>query len=97
VVLDEADEMLNMGFQDDIELILKNTPQRESTWLFSATMPPDSSPVFASADCYVYRSFIRILLTLPIFKAGIVGSETTMCFRLSVFLRMSSISSWKPI
>ncbi|WP_153796215.1 DEAD/DEAH box helicase [Foetidibacter luteolus] len=41
VVLDEADEMLNMGFQDDIEFILKNTPSRESTWLFSATMPPE--------------------------------------------------------
>jgi ATP-dependent RNA helicase DeaD len=41
VVLDEADEMLNMGFQDDIEFILKNTPKRESTWLFSATMPPE--------------------------------------------------------
>ncbi len=41
VVLDEADEMLNMGFQDDIEFILKNTPKREATWLFSATMPPE--------------------------------------------------------
>jgi ATP-dependent RNA helicase DeaD len=41
VVLDEADEMLNMGFQDDIEFILKNTPKRESTWLFSATMPTE--------------------------------------------------------
>ncbi|HZH67323.1 MAG TPA: DEAD/DEAH box helicase [Flavisolibacter sp.] len=41
VVLDEADEMLNMGFQEDIEFILKNTPKRESTWLFSATMPPE--------------------------------------------------------
>jgi ATP-dependent RNA helicase DeaD len=41
VVLDEADEMLNMGFQDDIEFILKNTPNREATWLFSATMPPE--------------------------------------------------------
>ncbi len=41
VVLDEADEMLNMGFQDDIEFILKNTPNRESTWLFSATMPSE--------------------------------------------------------
>ena len=30
-----------MGFQDDIEFILKNTPVRESTWLFSATMPPE--------------------------------------------------------
>jgi ATP-dependent RNA helicase DeaD len=41
VVLDEADEMLNMGFKDDIEFILQNTPKRESTWLFSATMPPE--------------------------------------------------------
>ncbi|OQP43162.1 ATP-dependent RNA helicase [Niastella yeongjuensis] len=41
VILDEADEMLNMGFQDDIEFILKNTPKREATWLFSATMPPE--------------------------------------------------------
>ena len=41
VVLDEADEMLNMGFQEDIEFILQNTPKRESTWLFSATMPPE--------------------------------------------------------
>jgi len=41
VVLDEADEMLNMGFQDDIEFILQNTPKREATWLFSATMPPE--------------------------------------------------------
>jgi ATP-dependent RNA helicase DeaD len=40
-VLDEADEMLNMGFQDDIEFILQNTPKRDATWLFSATMPPE--------------------------------------------------------
>lgn len=39
VVLDEADEMLNMGFKDDIEFILKETVNRESIWLFSATMP----------------------------------------------------------
>lgn len=39
VVLDEADEMLNMGFREDIEFILQNTPGRQSTWLFSATMP----------------------------------------------------------
>jgi ATP-dependent RNA helicase DeaD len=38
VVLDEADEMLNMGFRDDIEFILQNTPNKQSTWLFSATM-----------------------------------------------------------
>jgi len=45
VVLDEADEMLNMGFRDDIEFILKNTPLKESTWLFSATMPPEVKQV----------------------------------------------------
>jgi len=39
IVLDEADEMLNMGFRDDIDYILQNTPARQSTWLFSATMP----------------------------------------------------------
>lgn len=38
VVLDEADEMLNMGFREDIDVILKSTPAREYTWLFSATM-----------------------------------------------------------
>ncbi len=41
VVLDEADEMLNMGFRDDIDFVLKNTINRESTWLFSATMPSE--------------------------------------------------------
>jgi ATP-dependent RNA helicase DeaD len=38
VVLDEADEMLNMGFREDIDFILKNTVARKHTWLFSATM-----------------------------------------------------------
>ena len=41
VVLDEADEMLNMGFRDDIDFVLKNTIKREITWMFSATMPPE--------------------------------------------------------
>jgi ATP-dependent RNA helicase DeaD len=39
VVLDEADEMLNMGFVEDIELILKQAPPDRQTVLFSATMP----------------------------------------------------------
>ncbi len=39
VVLDEADEMLNMGFRDDIENILKFTPKQRQTVMFSATMP----------------------------------------------------------
>ena len=38
-VLDEADEMLDMGFQDELNEILKETPRTKNTWLFSATMP----------------------------------------------------------
>ena len=41
VVLDEADEMLNMGFQEDIDNILSETPEDKKTWLFSATMPSE--------------------------------------------------------
>lgn len=41
VVLDEADEMLNMGFQEDINDILSTTPEEKKTWLFSATMPAE--------------------------------------------------------
>jgi ATP-dependent RNA helicase DeaD len=42
-VLDEADEMLNMGFFEDIKSILSHTPEKKSTWLFSATMPKEVS------------------------------------------------------
>ena len=40
-VLDEADEMLNMGFYEDIKDILTHTPNDKNSWLFSATMPPE--------------------------------------------------------
>jgi ATP-dependent RNA helicase DeaD len=39
LVLDEADEMLNMGFKDELDKILSFTPEEKTTWLFSATMP----------------------------------------------------------
>ncbi len=41
LVLDEADEMLNMGFKDDLDTILKDTPPEKQTLLFSATMPSE--------------------------------------------------------
>ncbi len=44
-VLDEADEMLNMGFYEDITEILSHSPKEKSTWLFSATMPKEVSNI----------------------------------------------------
>lgn len=41
IILDEADEMLNMGFREDIESILSDIPKERQTVLFSATMPPE--------------------------------------------------------
>jgi ATP-dependent RNA helicase DeaD len=41
LVLDEADEMLNMGFKDELDKILSYTPETKMTWLFSATMPAE--------------------------------------------------------
>lgn len=44
-VLDEADEMLNMGFKEDITDILSHTPEEKNTWLFSATMPKEVASI----------------------------------------------------
>jgi ATP-dependent RNA helicase DeaD len=51
VVLDEADEMLDLGFIEDVEKILRQTPNGRQTGLFSATMPP---PVRRLAEQYMY-------------------------------------------
>lgn len=45
VVLDEADEMLNMGFKEDIDAILEKTPEYKNVWLFSATMPKEVAEI----------------------------------------------------
>src|SRR5438105_1963956 len=52
VVLDEADEMLDLGFLEDVERILALTPSSRQTALFSATMPP---PIRRLAEEYLYR------------------------------------------
>ena len=52
VVLDEADEMLDLGFLEDVERILSLTPSSRQTALFSATMPPE---IRRLADQYLYE------------------------------------------
>lgn len=66
VVLDEADEMLNMGFREDIETILSDSPAERQTVLFSATMP---GPILEIARTYQKNAeMIRVVkkeLTVP--------------------------------
>lgn len=61
VVIDEADEMLNMGFLEDVELILEELPVERQTALFSATMP---DPIVELADAYL-RDPQRLSLASP--------------------------------
>jgi superfamily II DNA/RNA helicase len=49
LVLDEADQLLEMGFRNDIMEILSHLPPSKQTFLFSATMPPDLRAVMAKA------------------------------------------------
>lgn len=60
IVLDEADEMLQMGFIDDIRTILAESPESRNTWLFSATMP--------SAIASLTREFMRKPETIQVGK-----------------------------
>jgi ATP-dependent RNA helicase DeaD len=66
VVLDEADQMLDMGFRDDIELILKKVPKSRQTLLFSATLP---QPIIDISKRFQNRpEFVRVQyaeLTVP--------------------------------
>jgi ATP-dependent RNA helicase DeaD len=66
VVLDEADQMLDMGFRDDIELILKKVPQKRQTLLFSATLP---QPIIDISKRFMNKpEFVRVEyaeLTVP--------------------------------
>ncbi len=70
VVLDEADEMLNMGFREDIESILKDVPAERQTALFSATMPQpilDITHTYQKSDA----DYVRVTpkeLTIPLVK-----------------------------
>src|SRR5688572_6923233 len=66
VVLDEADEMLDMGFQEDIETVLKASPAERQTVLFSATMPPRIEAIAKNHQ----RNPVRIRINKPVAKPG---------------------------
>ena len=60
VVLDEADEMLSMGFKKELDQILERTAGQRYTWLFSATMPPEIQNIINN---YMSRDAFRIQLS----------------------------------
>ncbi len=78
MVLDEADEMLDLGFLEDVERILSMTPSSRQTALFSATMPP---PIRKLADGYLYEP-----VTIKV-KAETLTIETVAQFQLPVETR----------
>jgi ATP-dependent RNA helicase DeaD len=73
VVLDEADEMLDLGFLEDVEKILNMTPNGRQTALFSATMPP---PIRKLADRYLYHPEVIAV------KSATMTVDTVEQFRL---------------
>jgi ATP-dependent RNA helicase DeaD len=75
VVLDEADEMLDLGFLEDVERILSLTPSSRQTALFSATMPPE---IRRLADEYLYHP-----VTVKV-KAATLTVDTVEQFALEV-------------
>lgn len=68
-VLDEADEMLNMGFFEDITDILSHTPKEKNTWLFSATMPQEVS--------IIAKKFMRQPVELTVGTKNVGSDQVT--------------------
>ncbi|MGD8780579.1 MAG: DEAD/DEAH box helicase [Ignavibacteria bacterium] len=92
VVLDEADEMLNMGFRDDLEAILENTPAEKNTLLFSATMPKE---VLAISRNYMHDP-VEITIGKKNVGAENVSHEYYMVHAKDRYLALKRIADYYP-
>lgn len=94
MVLDEADEMLNMGFREDIDIILKEVPEQKQTILFSATMPREIMDLTAKYQKNpVTIKAVHQELTVPqIQQFYLEAREST---KLDLLTRMIDASSFK--
>ncbi|MFU0824416.1 DEAD/DEAH box helicase [Clostridium sp.] len=94
IVLDEADEMLDMGFRDDIETIIQEIPQEKQTVLFSATMP---KPILELSKRYQKNAeFIKVVhkqLTVPSIEQRYL--EVKESAKLEVLSRLIDITNPK--
>ncbi len=90
VVLDEADEMLSMGFKKELDAILHRTKGNRNIWLFSATMPPSLNEIVKK---YVAKDAIRITIdknntvNQGIEHQFVVGDEANKLDTLTYFLK----------
>ncbi|MBK5192434.1 MAG: DEAD/DEAH box helicase [Flavobacteriaceae bacterium] len=90
LVLDEADEMLSMGFKDELNIILKNTEGNRNIWLFSATMPSELNEIITN---FVSKDALRINIDkTEAVNAGIehqfvTGDDNNKLDTLALFLK----------
>src|SRR5204863_2064910 len=87
VVLDEADEMLDMGFAEDIEEVLKQAPAERQTVLFSATMPPRIEAIARRHQ----RDPARIKIAKPAAKAGEMPKVRQQAYVLPRAAKMAAL------
>jgi ATP-dependent RNA helicase DeaD len=87
VVLDEADEMLDMGFAEDIEAVLAETPKDRQTVLFSATMPPRIEAIAKRNQ----RDPVRIRIAKAAEKAGEAPQVRQQAYLLSRAAKMTAL------
>ncbi|MFI3210981.1 MAG: DEAD/DEAH box helicase [Peptostreptococcaceae bacterium] len=90
VILDEADEMLDMGFREDIEMILSKTPEERQTTFFSATMPKgilDLTKAFQKNPTHI--KVVRKEITVPNIKQYYI--ETRSSNKLEVLTRLVDV------
>jgi ATP-dependent RNA helicase DeaD len=87
VVLDEADEMLDMGFAEDIEAVLKESPAERQTVLFSATMPPRIETIAKRNQ----RDPVRIRIAKAPAKAGEAPKVRQQAYLLARAAKMGAL------
>jgi ATP-dependent RNA helicase DeaD len=87
VVLDEADEMLDMGFADDLEAILEQTPSTRQTALFSATLPPR---INAIANGHL-NDPVRVKIDREVVAAGETARVRQVAYVVTRFHKMAAL------
>lgn len=90
IVLDEADEMLSMGFKKELEEILSSVKDAKSRWLFSATMPQGIQEIvsnFLSSDAIRIQVSSNEVVNKDIMHQYVVCSETEKLFLLLNFIK----------